>query len=232
MTQPNIPQTKHASPRFHWVAWFPYPSSWLKSLILTVFLSIVIIIVKFIGKTGVYLSAIIGSPEMCVFFVILALLSPIPAIAEAHHIIHLLVARFYPKIQAPEIGKPRGLVPGLISWWEGLYGWVVIVLSTLTATVFCSIFLPFLSLSYEKVANEYNQSAQTIQALFAIVWMINAALIYQFEYLVKRRIISVNIDKIDRGELNLTSKDVDLNQLRGEMGIHEMKLRRNMKKKS
>ena len=209
-----------------WPAWFPYPSSWLSAFILSLMMSAVIVIVRITGTVGYVLAISVDSPEVLVVFGILALLSPIPAIAFAHHFLHLFLGRFIPVIQAPEIGKLQGLLPGLISWWEGLYGWLVIVLATLTATALCTVFLPLFNLSYEKIIYGYSQAEIKIQAIFTVLWIIDAANLYQIEYLVKRRLISVNSvsSKPTTSISNLDSDlEAELNQLRGEMGLTQMK---------
>ncbi len=53
MTQPNIQEdTKQKLQRFYWPLWFPYPSSWLKALILNLFLSFIIFVLTNPGKAG------------------------------------------------------------------------------------------------------------------------------------------------------------------------------------
>lgn len=186
----------------------------------------VIVIVNITGIVGYVLARIIDSPEPLVAVGILALLSPIPTIAFAHYLFHLFLGRFIPTIQAPEIGRPQGLLPGLISWWEGLYGWLVIVLATLTATGLCTVILPLFNLSYEKITYGYSQAEIKIQAIFTVLWLVNAANFYQIEYLVKRRLISANSisSKPAISTSNLDSDlEVELNRLRGEMGLTQMK---------
>jgi len=229
MTQPNMPKLgKQKLQWFQWCAWFPYPSSWLKAFILAVFLRVIIFVVEMTGKVGYRIADFANSIELLVIFIILSLLSPIPVITFTHHILHLFIARFMPVIQTREIGKLHGLIPGIISWWEGLYGWLVVVMSTLLAFLVSTIFLPLFNLNYAKSPDNYTPFEKNIIVIFAIFWLTQAALIYQLEYLVKRRLISAysNINKSDDSQAGLKSNidiDTEFNQLRGEMGLHNMK---------
>ncbi|MEH2410634.1 hypothetical protein [Nostoc sp.] len=191
MTQPNIQEvTKQKLQKFCWPLWFPFPSSWLKSLILTLFLSVIIFIVNNAGKVGYRIAYFVQSPELFAIFTILLLLSPIPIISFTHHCLHLLISRFISEIQAPEIGRTKGLFPGIMSWWEGLYAWLVIAISTLIAAFFSTILLPFFNLSYAKSIEDYTQMQNNIIVIFGLFHISGMALTYQIEYLVKRRIIS------------------------------------------
>ncbi|MEH2315570.1 hypothetical protein [Nostoc sp.] len=227
MTQPNIQEvTKQKLQKFCWPLWFPFPSSWLKALILTLFLSVIIFIVNNAGKVGYRIAYFIQSPELFAMFTILLLLSPIPIISFTHHCLHLLISRFISEIQAPEIGRTKGLFPGIMSWWEGLYAWLVIAISTLIAAFFSTILLPFFNLSYAKSIEDYTQMQNNIIVIFGLFQISGMALTYQIEYLVKRRIISAysGNKETDTRKSNTDFKtDKELNKLRGEMGLHKMK---------
>lgn len=176
-----------------WPVWFPYPSSWISALTLSLLLAVVIVIARITGNVGYFVARHTHSLEILVSFGILALISPIPTIAFAHHLLHRFLGHYIPAIQAPEIGRVQGFVPGLISWWEGLYGWLVLVLSTLTASAICTAILPLFDLSYKKIYyNEliYSQSQAetTIEGIFTILCIVFAASLYQIEYLVKHRL--------------------------------------------
>lgn len=208
-----------------WPAWFPYPSSWLSAFILSLLMNAIIVIVRITGILGYVLARSVDSPEPLVVFGILALLLPIPTISFTHHILHRFVGRFIPIIQAPE-GISQGLLPGLVSWWEGLYGWLVIALATLTATGLCTVLLPLFNLSYEKINDSYSKAEINIQAIFTIFWIINAANFYQIECLIKRHLISTNSirNKPTTNKSNLDStSDGELNRLRGDMGLTQIK---------
>ncbi|MGJ5631079.1 hypothetical protein [Nostoc sp. CALU 1950] len=227
MKQPNIKEaTKQKIQKFYWPLWFPYPSSWLKSFILTLFLSIIIFVVKNTGKVGYRIAYFVQSPELLAIFTILLILSPIPIISFAHHCLHLLVSRFTSEIQAPETGKTQGLLPGIMSWWEGLYAWLVIAISTLIAALFSTILLPLFNLSYARPIEDYTQIQDNIIVMFGLFQIYGMALTYQIEYLVIHRIISVYSGNKERdaSKYNTDLKaEREVNTLPGEMGVNKIK---------
>ncbi|BBD63056.1 hypothetical protein NIES2109_59060 (plasmid) [Nostoc sp. HK-01] len=175
----------------HWPAYLPYPSCWLKSFILMIFLRVIGFVAEISIKLGYGVAKLADSPELLAIFGIITILSPIVVIAFTHHYLHLIFSRFISEIQAPEVGIVKGLLPKLMSWWEGLYGWVVIILSTFVAALLCTIILPVFHLSYAKPPETYTQFEQQIIVIFGIIWLIQGSLIYQIDYLVKQRLISV-----------------------------------------
>ncbi|MEH2277440.1 MAG: hypothetical protein V7K40_22290 [Nostoc sp.] len=230
MTQPNFQEvTKQKLQKFYWPLWFPYPSSWLKALILTLFLRVIIFVVNNTGKFGYRIAYFVNSPELFFIFTILLLLSPIPIISFTHHCLHLLIGRFIPEIQAPEIGRTQGLLPGIMSWWEGLYAWLVIAISTLITAFFSIILLSLFNPSYARPIEYYTKMQNVNNNLILILvlfYISSGALTYQIEYLVKHRIISAYSEnkKTDISKSNTDLKaDKKLNRLRGEMGVHKMK---------
>ncbi|MCF2146724.1 hypothetical protein IQ276_009715 [Desmonostoc muscorum LEGE 12446] len=227
MTQPNIMEaTKQKVQKFHWPLWFPYPSSWLKALILALLLRVIIFVVDSTGKVGYRIAYFVNSLELFVMFTILLILSPIIIITFTHHCLHLLLSRFISEIQAPEIGKTQGFFPGIMSWWEGLYAWLVIVISTLIATFFCTIFLPDFNLSYAQPLEYYRGFHNKIIVLFGLFYILTGALIYQLEYLVRQRIISAYSGNKATGtnKSNTDLKtDTELNRLGVEMDVNKIK---------
>ncbi|MEH2285424.1 MAG: hypothetical protein V7K90_29605 [Nostoc sp.] len=231
MKQPNTQEvSKQKLQRFYWPLWFPYPTSWLKALVLNLFLSAIIFILKNPGKVGYRIAYFVRSPELLAIFTILLVLSPIPIISLTHHCLHLLISRFMSEIQAPEIGKTQGLLPGIMSWWEGLYAWLVIAISTLIAALFSTILLPFFNISYARQIEYYTPMENlnnNIILIFGVFYVSAGALTYQIEYLVRRRIISAysGNQKKDASKSNTdlnTDKEVKI--LPEEMGIHKIKL--------
>lgn len=230
MKQPNTQEvTKQKLQTFYWPLWFPYPTSWLKALVLNLFLSAIIFVLNNPGKLGYRVAYFVRSPELLAIFTILLILSPIPIISLTHHCLHLLISRFMSEIQAPEIGKTQGLLPGIMSWWEGLYAWLVIAISILIAALFSTILLPFFNISYARQIEYYTPMENVnnnIILIFGVFYVSSGALIYQIEYLVRQRIISAysgNKEK-DTSELNTNlNPDKELNELRDKMGLHKLK---------
>jgi len=227
MTQPNIIEsTRPKLKKNHWPVWFPYPTSWLKALILALFLRVIIFIIDSTSKVGYRIAYFVNSLELFVMFTILLFLSPIIIISFTHHCLHLLLSRFIPEIQAPEIGKTQGFFPGIMSWWEGLYAWVVIVISTLIAIFLSTIFLPFFNITYTQSLEYYINFHNKIVIIFGFFYIFAAALIYQIEYLVRQRIISAySVNKaIDTNQDNPDLKiEKEFNQLPVEIDVKKVK---------
>ncbi|MEP0855976.1 hypothetical protein [Trichocoleus sp. DQ-U1] len=227
MTQPNLLKlTKKKLPNLRWYAWFPYPSSWLKAFVLILLMSGLTAIVRMTNTVGYVTARIVDSPSLFSVFGILALLSPIAAIAFAHHFLHLFINQFFPSIQAPEVGKIQGLRPGLLSWWEGLYGWLAIVLATLITLILFIFFLPLFNLSYNTLYVNNNRWSETIQAIIAVFWISSAAFIYQIDFLMKQRLISIYSFNNKAGSVSSNldlNSEIEVDRSRGDIGITKMR---------
>jgi signal transduction histidine kinase len=172
--------------RFGLPTWFPYPSAWLNALMLSMLMTGLLALTRRSNGLDSYFAKWSNNPELFTVSVILLLILPIPAIAFFHH---FFIGRLISAIPGERTNNIKGLVPGLISWWESLYSWLVFVLSTLIAILFSTPFLPLFQLNYEKIIDTYNQPHKNLQAIFAIFWILSAAIFYQIEYLFKYRLI-------------------------------------------
>jgi hypothetical protein len=172
--------------RFGLPTWFPYPNAWLNALILSMFMTGLAALTRRSNGLDSYFAKWSNNPELFTVSVILLLILPIPVIAFFHH---FFLGRFIPAIPGERTNNIKGLVPGLISWWESLYSWLVFVLSTLIAILLSTPFLPLFQLNYEKILDTYNQPHKNLQAIFAIFWILSAAIFYQIEYLFKYRLV-------------------------------------------
>ncbi|NJO28247.1 MAG: hypothetical protein HC874_12390 [Richelia sp. SL_2_1] len=218
--------TKQKLSRFHWYVWFPYPSSWIKALFITIYLNVIIIIVRMTVIIGYLTAEIVDKPHTVIFFGIFALLTPIPVIAFTHHILHLFLSKYIPGIQTLEMKNTQGFEIKIFSWWEGLYSWVVIVISIMIATALCTYLLPLFDLDYRIPVHRYTYSQKKIIAVFGIIFIIAAALLYQFEYCFKRNLLFNNsIDgKNIQNKPNINSDiNSNMNKLRGDMGLYKIR---------
>jgi hypothetical protein len=178
--------------------WIPYPNAWLSALMLSVLMGAFLGILRRYGDSLNNLPKYTNAPEQLTVIVILILILPIPAIALFHH---LFLSRFMSPIPGEKINATSGFVPGLISWWESLYSWLVIVLSTLIATLICTPFLPLFQLNYTKIIETYAENPSNLRLAFAAVWILCAAIFYQVAYLFKTRLVlGDSIDEIDPGK--------------------------------
>ncbi|HLO88092.1 MAG TPA: hypothetical protein VK203_24235 [Nostocaceae cyanobacterium] len=193
MTQSNLPTPPQKKQKFSWPVWFPYPSSWVRSLIILIFFSL---ITRYSGenivKSGYEIAYYSRSPEALAIFTLILLLFPIPLITFIHHSLHTLISQVLPGIKSREISRNLRILPGVISIWEGLLAWLVIVLSTLTALLISSFILPVFNVNYSKPVEYYTNYQETIIYIFGFLWITTGAYIYQIEFLFKRQLISTH----------------------------------------
>ncbi|MBW4430789.1 MAG: hypothetical protein KME28_03325 [Pelatocladus maniniholoensis HA4357-MV3] len=170
-------------------------------------------------------------PESATLLTIFTLILPIPAIAFLHH---FFFSRFLPSIPGEKANIIQGFFPGLVSWRESLYSWLVLILSTLTAIVICTPLLPLFQLNYSQVIAESGQHYSKIKAVFAIIWMISAAAFYQVEYLFKCRLVFGNSVSVETENLNVSVADtVPSNSPQSQVDVTEIpKTEEVVKKKS
>ena len=120
---------------------------------------------------------------------LLIILAPIAIIAIAHHILHFCLDLFFPDIQTPEMSVRKYWFPGLMSWWEGLYGWLAIVLTMIISTVIgVIIFSPNYYLSQ---MSDWWLGMKNFFNPLMFIRLVCVAYLYQFEHLVRQHLIAV-----------------------------------------
>ena len=139
------------------------------------------------------------------------LLLPIPIVAFAHHYLYLLLDRFYPDLEMAERGRITGYVPGIVSWWHGLFALVVVIMAMLVSDSLLSILPWFTHNAADCLASqtsEMNVFATTRVELWVqialmilrqpiyspflrlIIWVISAAYMYQFEFTFREHLVA------------------------------------------
>lgn len=174
--------------KFKLPRWFPYPSSWLNALILSMFMTGLVALIRRSSGLDSNLAKWSDNTELFTMLVILVAILPIPAIAFFHH---FFIGRVIPAIPGEGTINVKGFLPGFISWWESLYSWLVFVLSTLIAILLSTPFLPLFKLNYETIID--STPHKNIQAIFAIFWIFSAAIFYQIEYSFKSHLIFADL---------------------------------------
>lgn len=165
-------------------SWFPYPRSWMSAIFLSIIAGGLSTAATKIAEFGFYLAK--NSPRLDFLFIVFASLSPIFFIAVAHHWLNIIMDRVAPDTQSTHTTEVS-FFPGIISWWEGLYGWLVIILSLMiTISVLGFLFPYFNFIAYLSNWHEL-KNFFTPQTLF---WVTVAAYFYQFEHLVRQRLSS------------------------------------------
>lgn len=109
--------------------WIPYSGAWFSAVLLFLLTGAISGLERVALKMGLALSEIF--PKFVMQFNLLALLMPILLIAIAHHYLHLFLDHFFPHSPTDKQQASMAFFPGLISWWEGFYGWSIILLATL-----------------------------------------------------------------------------------------------------
>ncbi|MBE9179117.1 hypothetical protein IQ268_11145 [Oculatella sp. LEGE 06141] len=171
--------------------WFPFPSSWLNAVLLLFLTVATSYISDKLFDVGFNFSEFADSPEPFILFGVVALLSPIPVIALFHHFIHLGIGKMAPKLQSPEIGKVKGFLPGLISWWEGLQSWLVMSVSTLSMIGIATVTYRFFNIDFSPTASIIHGNEDGFMGLLGISWLVCAAYLYQVAHLVERRLMAI-----------------------------------------
>lgn len=170
----------------------PATGAWMSAILLTLLMGVVPLILKQIGAP---LSQFIGkhfSTNMSWSLSVLSLLAPILIIALIHHWLHLILDRFFPDNQTATTEAGGSFFPSLMSWWEGLFAWVAIAVSTILAIGIIIAVFPYDS--------SENSVIKYLLMLFAwddpkhlfsvpvIGRSIIVAYLYHFEYLVRCRV--------------------------------------------
>lgn len=149
------------------------------------------------------------------------ILSPIIVTAFIHHYFHLLLNRFLPKIQAPEVMGVKGTFPTLVSWWEGLYSWLVMVMSFLMTFTFVIPAVPILNESRDS-----SLISGQLGMIFPLLWLFSAAFLFQVEYLYKNLLIQSYTNHQNQSKKSKLSNpdsshliEQELNQMRTNLGM-------------
>ena len=206
----------------NWPAWIPYPTSWMNAILLALIASliaygqsIIILVFSVIQLLAWFLSLIFPSlvniiipiiNKIVTFFAYVSptwFISPIVVVAFAHHYLNLLIERYFPDISLPEMPKIEGYIPGFLSWWEGIYGLAVIILSYLASDTVLTI-IPFFNqdishldlISMNSLYTWFYIAVRLYQPIYTpitrlSIWVITAAYLYQFEARFRQYLISV-----------------------------------------
>lgn len=218
MTQPNPPKlTKRKPQKFYWCAWFPYPISWLRTLILIpiAFPGARLIFLIF---AGAILSAIRNSPALSIFSVVFGLLIPTIILSFPYHFFWFIWKK------QPSLTYCPNWIPVSSSLWEAFYATFVIGFFCITNSyihrimVFKLQVLPGNSRGNKQMCwtcnwtcnwtcskgnsgatdniFDFNGSGVITrqQDNFAVkpwlvIWLIIAAYFYQVEYVIRQRFI-------------------------------------------
>jgi hypothetical protein len=167
---------------------FPRPLSWLSAVLLYTFLSAWLTFVSVVLPRLIEMGD--ESPRLAILGYLAVWVSPVAFVAVGQHVLHLVLDR-------AEVGakKRRSILPGLTSWWAGLFAWLVIM--------FASSVVMFLLLALNPPERDgmllAARSVPTMFLAFAwpfagapaglhtVAWVLVAAQLYDLEHAVKAR---------------------------------------------
>ncbi|HEY9799941.1 MAG TPA: hypothetical protein V6D25_06235 [Leptolyngbyaceae cyanobacterium] len=219
MTKPNfLEQAKHNLRDFSWPVWFPYPSSWLRALILVPIALPSTHLVVF-GLTGIIISIVENSPLLLCFSILIGLILPASVLAFFYHFVWYI---WHKRSSESYLSK---LMPSFISFWHGLYTIFVLALSFI---IIMSVFseLAFLDCKGSEKVEFLNVctgrfTERALKLIFNsvgdgdflfkpwfIVWLFNASYLYQVEYLF-RKFLHKQVTAIFKNK-NISPKDSNL----------------------
>jgi hypothetical protein len=171
--------------------WFPNLQSWVSAVILVFTTGLL--------SSGIYNVAQITRifdrmpPQWDIFIIMLALVSPIMMIAFAHQWINLVMDRFFPDSNSSNSEVTKGYWPTLSSSWEGIYGWLVIILATILCIGIGGLLLPQRSsvVGDMGLGEIYSMlvDQNKFKYLFSppfMIWIFSAAYLYQFESVMRQ----------------------------------------------
>ncbi|MEC4805216.1 MAG: hypothetical protein SAJ12_09495 [Jaaginema sp. PMC 1079.18] len=172
-------------------SWIPNLNAGLSALVLVLLMSGIAVSGKYLFWLIRFLSKI--APQLGIIGGLALYLAPIALIAILHHILQLYFDRRLPIIRSQGLEPVAGWFPTLMSWWEGLYGWLVMAL----ATVMGNVVLILIFAQSQAILNPLDAIAQpsdlTIPLLLRAVWLVVAAYLYQFESHVRQHLIAVGM---------------------------------------
>lgn len=171
----------------NWPAWIPNPTAWMSAILLILLFRGISVVIRIIFQMGEPLMAI--SPKLKILLYFAAILSPILAIAVAHHLLHIVLDRYAPNSRSPGMSTSEGLLPSLMSWWEGFYGWMAIALAIVVSGMIQIISSPSFNSLYDMLA--WWDELRDLFTLPTLYRVITAAYLYQFEHLVRYHLMAV-----------------------------------------
>lgn len=176
----------------NWPVWIPNPNALMSAVLLVLLIEGIKFFLKYIFPFEGLL--IVLPPNLKLILYAITLLSPIIVVAIAHHWLNLVLDRFFPNITTSEMGKAEGILPGLISWWEGLYGCMAIYFSNIVILLVEIILNPDAINSEFYLMHDLLAWWDIIIGWFTIpnlVRLVTIAYLYQFDNVYRNHLMSL-----------------------------------------
>jgi hypothetical protein len=171
----------------NWPNWIPSATAWMSAILLILLVRGLAVVIRILFQQGESLMAI--SPKLRIVLYFAALLSPILVIAVAHHLLQIVLDRYFPNTRSPEISSNLGQLPTLMSWWEGFYGWMAIALAIVVSGMIQVISSPSFNSLYDMLG--WWDELKDLFTLPTLYRVITAAYLYQFESIVRHHLMAV-----------------------------------------
>ena len=176
----------------NWPVWIPNLNALMSAVLLVLLIEGIKFFLEYIFPFEGLL--IILPPNLKLILYAATLLSPIIVVAIAHHWLNLVLDRFFPNITTSEMGKAEGILPGLISWWEGLYGCMAIYFSNIVILLVEIILNPDAINSEFYLMHDLLAWWDIIIGWFTIpnlVRLVTIAYLYQFDNVYRNHLMSL-----------------------------------------
>ncbi|RCJ23160.1 hypothetical protein A6S26_00965 [Nostoc sp. ATCC 43529] len=222
-----------------WPIWFPYPSSWLRAIVLVPIAFPGTRLIVF-GFLGMLISVFSNSPLLLIFSVLFGLLIPTVFLAFVYHIFWFIWHK--PK----SYNKLPRWIPSLSSLWAGFYGTVVMALSFIIIIIIFSQLADLDCRSYYKLSESFSgcvghltgratkevfysiENNNLLKQHWFVIWIITASYLYQLEILVKKRLTprlksAYNKLKNPGKKYSIDRTDLEFDRLGADMGLTQIK---------
>lgn len=172
--------------------WIPNFNAWMSAILLLLLVRGIKYVLRNIFEHTDYQFLKLLTFNSHVVLYLLIILSPIAVIAIVHHLLHIGLDLFFPDTQTPEMSGRKYWFPGLMSWWEGLYGWLAIALTMILSTAIGVIV--FSPEYYLAEMGDWWLGLKNFFNPLMFIRLICAAYLYQFEHLVRQHLIAVGTE--------------------------------------
>jgi hypothetical protein len=169
-------------------AWIPNINAWMSSVLVILLARGLGYVFQIVYMLLNYFLPFSFREKLIVYS--LFLLSPIVLIAVVHHWLHFVLDRFFPNTRSPEIGKVEGFLPGLISWWEGFFGWQALAIAMLISGSLLAFFLPPEFKSFNNLWDWW-YVIKPFLTIMTLIQLIVIAYLYQFEHILRNYLMSI-----------------------------------------
>ncbi len=160
---------------------FPRAGAWMSAFALAVFTGLLTAIVRFFWTTG-FAMMVANAPRIGALLWTVGLISPIFVIAFGNNVMHKVLDRIAKR------KTPRRWMPGLMSFWAGLYSWGVLMLSAWFSVGVVLVIHPQGSLHAYINLFRLDSGLASLLSIPTIVFIVTAAFLFQFERRVRERI--------------------------------------------